>query len=107
MPAASPAVKVTVVVPNGKTDPDAGAAVTVRLPETASMAVGKANVTTAPVPEVMVCVMFAGTLEKTGGVVSCTLTALAVVPAEPFGLPSLAVSINECCPSASVTVAVN
>lgn len=77
------------------------------MPETASIAVGSVNATFAPVPDVMVCVISVGTFEKTGGTVSCTVTGLAAVLAEPPGLLSLAVSTRECCPSASTTCALN
>ena len=48
----SRAVKLTVVVPMGKSEPEGGSAVTARLPSTASVAVGRLKVTIAPLAEV-------------------------------------------------------
>ncbi len=64
------AVKATVVVPTGKSEPEALSEVTVTCPSTASTAFGIAKLTVAPWALVAAVVMFAGTLLITGGVVS-------------------------------------
>src|SRR5215831_19468863 len=73
LPALSDAVHVTVVVPSGKVDPDAGVHVTGTTPSTSSSA-DAVYVTTAPAGLVASAVMFAGTV-ITGGIVSgCGVT---------------------------------
>src|SRR5262249_2260943 len=74
LPLVSDAEQVTVVIPTGNVEPDGGAHVTVRVPSTASIAVGPAYVTTAPPGPEAVTVTSAGTFENTGPVVSCTVT---------------------------------
>jgi hypothetical protein len=67
------AVHVTVVVPTGKTLPDAGAQTTGRSPSTRSKA-DAVNVTTAPPGSSVSTAISAGTV-TTGGVVSRMVTA--------------------------------
>ena len=68
-PASSVAVTVTVVTPNGNVLPDAGLALTVGVASTASVAVGRLKVTTAPLALVASAVRLL-TAPSTGGVVS-------------------------------------
>ena len=73
LPAASVAVMVTVVVPFGKLEPDAGLLVTFAF-EQLSVAAGKVNVTTAEqLPGSVFALMFGDGLVKFGGVVSMTV----------------------------------
>jgi len=73
-PCVSVAEQVTVVVVIPKVDPDAGEHVTPAGPDTASLAVGLVNVTTAPEPDVASVVTLPGTPLITGPIVSTTLT---------------------------------
>jgi hypothetical protein len=80
LPAASVAVDITVVLPTGKTEPDAGLLTAVAL-EQLSLAV-TVKLTTAPEPELALTVMLAGQLIA-GAVLSMTVivcVALAVRP---------------------------
>ena len=69
LPAASFAVQLTVVVPSGKVEPEAGEHVTVGEGSMASVAVA-VNVTTAPDALVAAAVMFPGTVQLPARVVS-------------------------------------
>jgi hypothetical protein len=81
-PAASAAVQVTLVVPRGNTDPEAGRQAAARLPATASVApAGK--LTVAPDAPVASTAIGAGTV-TTGGVVSPTVTVTLVCPVLPL-----------------------
>ena len=73
-PCVSVAEQATVVVVIPKVDPDAGEHVTPAGPDTASLAVGLVNVTTAPEPDVASVVTLPGTPLITGPIVSTTLT---------------------------------
>jgi hypothetical protein len=82
-PAASAAVQVTVVVPTGNVDPEAGAQVGVIAPDTASVAEAE-NVTTAPVGPVAAAVIAEDGIVTTGATVSATVTLnppVATLPA--------------------------
>jgi hypothetical protein len=98
LPWASVAVHVTVVVPTGKFEPEAGVHVGVIGPSTVSLAVA-VNVSTFPDADPVLSVMSAGTV-TVGGVVSCTVTwkeALLEFPAA-----SLAVQLTVVVPSGNV-----
>jgi hypothetical protein len=98
LPRASVAVQSTVVAPNGKVDPLAGAHVTATAPSTASIAdVIKLN--TAPVVPVASTVVFAGTV-TTGPVVSDTVTVKDAAPLLPRA--SVAVHVTVVAPSGNV-----
>src|SRR5215207_1311173 len=74
LPAASAAVQLTVVVPMGKTLPEAGVHETETLPPTMSMAVGFWYDTVAP-PSVLPSIpAMLGAAPKTGAFVSTTVT---------------------------------
>ena len=88
----------TVVVPSGKVEPEAGVLVVGREPLTASMAEVE-KVTTAPAALVASTVMFEGTV-ITGAVVSLTVT-VNVLLAE-FPAASLAVAVTVVVPSGKV-----
>jgi hypothetical protein len=97
LPCASVAVQVTVVVPSGNVEPDAGVHVGMIGPSTASLA-DAVNVSAFP-PLELVSTMSAGTV-TTGAVVSTTLTwklALLELPAA-----SLAVHVTAVVPSGNV-----
>jgi hypothetical protein len=83
-PDASVAVHVTVVVPSGNVLAGGGEQVTTGLLSTLSDAVGRAYVTLAPDGPVAATLMFAGTLLRTGAVVSPTVT-VKVLAALVFG----------------------
>jgi hypothetical protein len=98
LPCASVAVHVTVVLPTGKVEPDAGEHIGAIGPSTASLAVA-VNVSAFPAGDVALSAMSAGTV-TTGGVVSRTVTwneALATLPAA-----SLAVHATVVVPSGNV-----
>jgi hypothetical protein len=73
-PCVSVAEQLTVVVVIPNVDPDGGEQVTPTEPDTASLAVGLVNVTTAPEPDVASVVLLPGTPLITGPIVSTTLT---------------------------------
>src|SRR5919201_2978633 len=73
LPALSVAVQVTVVVPSGKTLPDALSQPAATAPSTRSEAVGAAYVTAAPAADVATADLFGDTV-RFGAVVSCTVT---------------------------------
>ena len=104
LPDGSVAVHVTVVAPSWKTDPDAGMHATLEEPEL-SVAFGGANVTVAPVPEVIVTVMSAGSPIE-GFSLSLTTRlndALAVFPARSVAVqPTVVVPIGKNEPDAGV-----
>ncbi|HEY6068180.1 MAG TPA: hypothetical protein VIU81_05740 [Gaiellaceae bacterium] len=83
-PNESVAVHVTVVDPSGNVAAGDGEQVTTGLLSTLSEAVGRAYVTLAPDGPVAATLMFAGTLLRTGGVVSPTVT-VKVLAALVFG----------------------
>src|SRR3990172_7037879 len=94
-PEASVAVKVTVVVPSGKT---AGALLTtVGAASQISVAVGKGTVTGVPSRLVCSTRMGAGTFEITGAVVSTTVTLVVAVAVFPEA--SVAVKVTVVVPS--------
>jgi hypothetical protein len=83
LPAASFAVQVTVAVAYRNVEPEAGEQFTGSVPSTASVAVGFAYVTTAPMDDVPLTMTSAGTPLITGAVVSLTVTvndALELLP---------------------------
>ena len=100
LPAASVAEQVTLVVPIGNLEPEAGLQVTATLPLTASDAVGGVYVTVAPSGPVAVVVTLAGTLLRAGGVVSRTL--MVNVAEARFPAESRALHITVAAPSAKV-----
>ena len=85
LPVLSIAEQVTVVVPNGKVEPDAGVQVTGMEPSTRSEAETE-NVTTAP--GLVACTVISDGSFNSGGVVSATVT---LKEAEPT-LPALSVT---------------
>ncbi len=87
LPVLSVAEQVTVVVPNGKVEPEAGVQVIGMEPSTRSEAEAE-NVTTAPVPEA--CTVISNGMLSFGGVVSTTVTWKE---AEPV-LPALSVAVH-------------
>ena len=89
LPKASVVLQVTVVVPNGKVEPDAGEHVEGRDPLTMSMAVAE-NVATAPVGLVASRVTGNPDIDTNGGVVSRTVT---MENAEPM-LPAASVAVH-------------
>jgi hypothetical protein len=95
-PCVSVAEQATVVVVIPNVDPDGGEQVTPTEPETASLAVGLVNVTTAPDPDVASVVMLLGTPLITGPVVSTTLTVNVAV--ELFPCESLALHVTVVLP---------
>lgn len=74
LPLESLAEQVTVLVPTGNNDPEAGTHTTLLVPSTASRAVMVENETEAPPAQVALLVIGAGMLLITGHVVSTTLT---------------------------------
>jgi hypothetical protein len=100
LPRVSVAVQFTVVVPSGNVDPDAGVQLTGRGPSTRSVAVGLVYETAAPLAPVASFVMFAGTPEIVGGVVSTTITWNEAVDVLP--LVSVAVQVTVVVPSGNV-----
>ena len=72
-------VTVTVVVPTGKVVPETFEYVTTGASSAASVTVTGAKLTVAPVEPVASIVMFAGTVEMTGAVVSRTVTVKLAV----------------------------
>jgi hypothetical protein len=86
LPALSVAEQVTVVVPDGNVEPEAGAQVTGTEPSTRSEAEAE-NVTTAP-PGLVACTVISDGSVNAGGVVSTTVT---LKEAEPV-LPALSVA---------------
>jgi hypothetical protein len=97
---ASVAEHVTVVVPSGNVDPEVWSQVTPTGPSTRSFAVGFVKVATAPDALVASTVMFAGTPESIGGVVSTTVTWNEAVAVFPAG--SLAVQVTVVVPSGNL-----
>jgi hypothetical protein len=91
LPAASRAEQLTVVVPNGKVEPEAGLHVTGGFGVTASVAVA-VNLTVAPDGPVASTVMFRGT-ETTGRVVSCTVMLKPAVPVLPAASRAVQVTL--------------
>ena len=99
---ASLAVQVTVVVPTGKLDPEAGTQFTVTTPGQLSVPVGVVYVTTlAHWPAVFGSVMFAGHVTE-GAWVSCTVTVNVHVPAGLSGETSFAVHVTVVVPTGKV-----
>ena len=88
LPDASVAVQVTVVVPTGNTEPDAGSHATTGPGSTSSTAVGSTHVTTAPAASSASTEMPDGTPESTGGVVSAaggsTTSSVSVTDVNPL-----------------------
>jgi hypothetical protein len=100
LPDLSTAVLVTVFVPNGKCDPDAGELTTETLVEQLSVAVGVVNVTTVDaVPIVPVTVIDAGQM-IVGGSLSITITFCVHVLEFPHA--SVAVQTTKFVPWANV-----
>jgi hypothetical protein len=95
LPAASLALVVTVVVPTGKTVPEAGLLLVLTAPLTRSLAL-VLKVTVAPLAAVASTVMFDGTV-MTGGVVSTTVTEMTPTALPPF--PSETVYWKESAPT--------
>ena len=99
LPAASVAVQVTVVTPNGKVEPDAGEQVAGRDPLTMSIAVAE-NVATAPAGPVASRVTGNPDIDTDGGVVSRTVTVEDAEPTLPAA--SVAVHLTTVVPSGKV-----
>ena len=91
LPAASVALVMTVVVPTGKTEPDAGLLRVARLPLNKSLAL-VVKVTAAPLALVAATVMLGGTLMM-GAVVSRTVTVKLALPVLPAASVALAVTV--------------
>ena len=98
-PRPSSAVHVTVVVPTGNVDPEAGEQVDVRVAPR-SVAVGALKVAIQPLGEVASCEMSVGLPANNGAVVSCTLTLNEAVESLPF--PSLVVHCTTVVPIGKV-----
>lgn len=106
LPARSAALQLTVVVPIGNVDPDAGAQTATSAPSTGSVAV-TGKLTFAPLGPVAAAVMSAGTT-ITGGDDSATVTtndAVAVFPIESVAAQfTVVVAIANVDPDAGVQI---
>ena len=98
MPAASVAEQVTVVVPSGNVEPDAGEQEAATEPDTVSVAEAE-KLTTAPEGPVASTVILAGTV-TVGGVVSTTDTLKLALPVFPAA--SVAEQLTAAAPRAKV-----
>src|SRR2546422_3819425 len=98
LPCASVALHVTVVAPNGKVDPLAGAHVVATAPSSVSVPEAT-KVNTAPAALVASTVAFAGTV-TTGPVVSDTVTVNVLVPM--LAWLSVALHVTVVVPNADV-----
>src|ERR687894_271249 len=99
-PAASVAEQLTVVVPSGNVEPEAGSHVTGTEPSTASVAVTAAYVTSAPCGLVASAAGGADGSVNSGFVVSCTMTLNEPVPVFPAA--SVAEQLTVVVPSGNV-----
>jgi hypothetical protein len=97
-PTLSVAEQLTVVVPTGKVEPEAGVQVGVSAPSTGSVAV-TVKLTTAPPAFVAATVMFAGVV-SVGGVDSLTVTVNEFFPTLP--VVSVAVQLTVVVPIGNV-----
>jgi hypothetical protein len=96
----SVALQVTVVAPSANSDPDAGLHATFAIgPSTASVAVGTEYVTVEPLGAFASTVTFAGTPEKTGGVVSVKLTVTVNDAVPRFPCASVALQVTVVVPT--------
>ena len=92
LPRVSLAVQATLVDPIANVLPDAGAHVTGLAPSTRSRAVA-VKLTTAPLGDVAVAVMSAGSVSA-GGVVSTIVNEKSAVPVQPFSVRASTVKVD-------------
>jgi hypothetical protein len=94
-------VQVTVVVPTGNVEPDAGLQDTGTVPSTMSVALAENETAAPPAPVACTPLMFGGTL-TTGGVVSTTVTTKDVDTVPTVGSGSVASQFTVVGPSGNV-----